>query len=407
MDRQEYWEEDNLLIQVGMLGGFSIRIGETVIKDTSSRSSQLWSLLEYLIAFRHKTISPEEIYEALWGEDEIENPASALKNLVYRVRTVFTKAKIPFAKKIITYAGGTYRWNNSIPCVVDVEEFEELQKKAGSLAQPTELRIENYLRAIDLYQGDFLTASGFKSWIMPVSSYYKSVYFRCVFEVLQLLEKEDRFREMETICRKALMVDQFEETAHQYLILSLVRQGQQSQAVAHYKLVTDLFMRELGVQPSASLRSFYRETAKTINSVEIDVGIIQQDLRETESGEGAFYCEYDIFKNVYQILARTATRIGQSIYVALFTVTDSKGGMPDKGLRKKAMEGLFRVIQVSTRRCDVFARFSASQYVVILPTTSMENCDIVKKRIFDTYKEFFPLPDVKLHAAIQMMDLDG
>ncbi|MDR2909583.1 MAG: SARP family transcriptional regulator [Oscillospiraceae bacterium] len=399
---KENWND--LLIQVNMFGGLSIRVGEVTIKDSSSRSYQLWNLLEYLIAFRHKTISPEEMYDALWSEDDIENPASALKNLVYRIRSVFGGYDVPFAKSIISYSGGTYQWNNNIPCIVDIEEFEALHKKASNPSQPLEFRIDNYLSAIELYRGDFLAASNYKNWVVPVSSYYKSMYFKCVYEVLRLLAEQERFAEVEMICQKALMVDQFEETAHKYLILSLSRQGQQSRAIAHYKFVSDLFLRELGVLPSASLRNLYRQIAKTVNSVEIDIGIIQQDLRETESAEGAFYCEYEVFKNIYQVLARTAPRIGQSIFVALFTLTDEKGGMPDAELRKKAMDGLFRVMQVSTRRCDVFARFSASQYVLLLPTTSIENCDLVLKRIARMYKQNFRVGGIEMHTNIQPLD---
>jgi PleD family two-component response regulator len=78
--------------------------------------------------------------------------------------------------------------------------------------------------------------------------------------------------------------------------------------------------------------------------------------------------------------------------------------MPETEQRKKAMDGLFRVIQVSTRRCDVFARFSASQYVLLLPTTSIENCDLVLKRISRMYKQNFRVAGIDMHTKIQPLE---
>lgn len=388
-------------IKIQMFGGFTVSVGDIVIKDSSVRSFQLWNLLEYLITFRNRTISQEELVQALWSEDEIDNPASALKNLAYRVRTVFSNQGIPFAKKIIMLSKGGYQWNNALNSVVDIEQFEELHKKASNASNPMESRIDCYIQAISLYKGDFLPSSAHRAWVVPVNSYYRSMYFRCVNEVLLLLEEQERFHDIEMICNRALIIDQFEENVHKYLILSLSRQGQQSKAISYFTYVTDLFMRELGVKPSPSLRDLYRQISKTTHSVEIDIGIIQQDLKETEAKDGAFYCEYEVFKNIYQVQARAAPRAGRQIFVGLLTITDPQGAAPEAEMRKQAMNSLFEMIQSSTRRCDVFARFSATQYVLILPTTSMENSEMVMARIVRQYQQDNRLGSIEIHTKIQ------
>ena len=48
-------------------------------------------LLIYLLIHREHPVSVRELSEALWREDEIENPAGALKNLMYRLRTIMKK----------------------------------------------------------------------------------------------------------------------------------------------------------------------------------------------------------------------------------------------------------------------------------------------------------------------------
>lgn len=395
---------DGSPVNISMFGGLSIQVGEVVIKNSSSRSYQLWNLLEYLIAFRHKAISTSEMYDALWDEDEVENPASALKNLVYRIRSVFSNYDLPFSKSVVTYVGGTYQWNSAIPCTVDIEVFESLYERASNTSLPQEMRIETYRQAIELYKGDFLASSNYKNWAVPVSSYYKSIYFKCVAEILRLLCEQERYGEAEEICQKALIVDQLEEVVHEYLILALSKQGQQAKAISHYKHAAGLFLNELGVHPSASLRNLYRQIAKSLQSVEIDIGIIQQDLKEIAPPEGAFYCEYETFKSIYQVLAREAPRTGQSIYVVLFTLTDQAGEMPDPEVRKQAMDGLYRAIQTNTRQCDVFARFSGSQYVLLLATNSLENCNTATGRIRKMLADSLRTSELEIHTTVKPLE---
>ncbi len=396
--------DNNDVVQVTMFGGFKIESGGETIQDTAARTHQLWHLIEYLVAFRHKTISQDELIEVLWPDDNIENPSNALKNLAYRIRSLFSSQNLPHARDMVTFNRGCYQWNNALSTYVDVEEFEELYRQASSADLSTDQKIKKYIAAIDIYKGDFLPGSCFESWVVPISSYYRSMYFKCVYAVLAMLSELERYTEVEMICKKALIIDQFEENAHKYLINSMIKQGMQTQAVAHYSFVTDLFFRELGVNPSASMRELYREIIKTTHDVETDIDTVKEDLREAENSTGAFYCEYEVFKNLYRLEARTVARSGQSIFISLLTVTSPGGAMLDVKLQSKAMDGLFDVIKNSLRKGDVFSRFSATQYVLMLPTLTFENCEMVMDRIVKRYKQAYRSKSVEVFAKVQPLN---
>lgn len=398
----DYPNGEGQLVRIDMLGGFQITVGDVVIKNSSSRSYQLWNLMEYLIAFRHKTISTAEMYDALWDEDGVDNPASALKNLVYRIRTVFSEHGVPFAKNVVTYVGGTYQWNNEIPCVVDIERFEGLFKRAQNTAHSVETRIEHYQEAINLYKGNFLSSSKYRNWTVPVVSYYKSMYFRCVNEAIKLLSEQGRYDRVETICQKALIIDIYEESVHEQLIIALYRQGHQSEAINHYKHVDELFMRELGVRLSASLRNHYRQITKGDQNIEMDVDVLHQDLRESHPGDGAFYCGYDTFKSICHLLSRLVPRDDRSVFLVLLTATGKDTEKND--VLKRLMDALFGVVQKHTRRCDVFARFSASQFVLLLPSTSMDGAQVAINRVIKAYKQAAKTTDTELISKLQIFE---
>ena len=143
-------------VRITMLGGFSLTVAGSTINDSSSRARQLWNLLEYLITFRNRDISHEELISALWPDNRIDNPANALKNLIYRIRSDLAENRVPDSMDFILYKRGTYSYNNSLPTLVDTEEFERLIRTAGNLSLPPEERISLYQAALKLYTGDFL-----------------------------------------------------------------------------------------------------------------------------------------------------------------------------------------------------------------------------------------------------------
>lgn len=391
-------------IQVQMFGEFKMTIGDKVLSDSDNHSQQMWNLLEYLIAYRNETISSQNLIEALWTEDKSNNPANALKNLVYRIRNMFTKSGIPFGRDLICYSQNTYSWNNQFVCELDTEKFQTLCMQASSLQLHADIRMELYLRAFALYQGDFLPGSSYRAWAVPFINTYRSLYFKSLYEAAELLTIYQRYEDLETICRKAVEIDRFEERAHQYLIESLVKQGKQSQALAHYNALTDLFYRELGVSVSQQVRSLYREIVKTINSVETDLSVIKEDLSEHEKAQGAFFCEYEIFKCMYRVEARTASRAGQSIFIALLTLTDHKDEIPEAAALSKAMDQLLQSACQSLRKGDIVSRFSATQYVLMLPTLTYENCQRVLSRIVKRFKLHCRSKEIKLHTTLQPLE---
>ena len=391
-------------IKIQMLGGFQITIGDIVIKDTDNHSQQMWNLLEYLIVFRNQVISPKSLEDTLWPGEKSNNPSNALKNLVYRIRTMFAGYGIPFAKELICYHENTYHWNNHFACEIDIEQFSSLCARAADAGQHYETRIALYLSAFELYRGNFLPNSSYREWVVTLMNDYSRLYFRSLYDACGLLSASNQFDTIEALCKSAIEFDPFEECAHQYLIEALIRQGKQSQALDHYNELTELFYRELGVSLSESVRSLYREIVKTVNSVQTDLSVIKEDLCEQEAAPGAFYCAYEIFKCLYRVEARTATRTGQSIFIALLTLTDRKNQVPELPLLSAAMDQLLESVQLSLRKGDVVSRFSATQYVLMLPTLTYENGRMVLSRIEKRFKQDFRGKEIKLHTALQPLD---
>ena len=391
------------VIYINMLGEFAIRVGDKVISDTSNHSKKMWNVLEYLITFRKKEISQKELVVLLWEEDGSTNPNGALKTLMHRVRNLLKELDAD-DMKFIVQSRGTYAWNNALPCIIDADEFDRLYKEGLAVTDDEDLRLAKFRKAISLYKADFLPKTSHEAWVIPIASYYHTTYLKLVHETIELLIKRQDFEDVANICWHAITIDRFDEEFHYQLIYALYRSGNQHAALKQYSTTTDLFFEKFGITPSEKLKSLYKEIVKTSKAIETDLNAINNNLREPQTHAGAYYCEYEVFKDIYRLEARSAERNGKSIYLCLMTITSPTGGQPALNNLNPAMDRLKNCIFNSLRSSDVFSRYSVSQYILMLPTASYESCESVLKRITGEFEKSNKNEYVILQYKLQPLD---
>lgn len=384
-------------IFINMLGRFSIQRGEYVLSQASGRTKQVWLLIEYLIAHRNVHTAVDRLIEILWSDsDSCTDPMNALKNLVYRARDLLKKELHDDVTNFIVYSQGAYLWNPELNCVVDVEQMECLVKQASVHQLPRDRQLRLYQDALQYYKGDFLPDSSYASWVVTEGTYLTSVYLECIQRICAYYEETQEYAEIISLCENAITLVPFEETLHKTLTYAYISTGQNNKALRHYHYVTDLFYRELGVDISGSLREMYRQITKSINQVELDLSVIKEDLQEAIADKTAYYCDYEIFKNLYRIHARCLQRTGQSIFVALMSLMDKDGSMV-KGSKAVPAVNMFKdVILGSLRKGDTVSLYSSSQFIIMLPLINFENAELVMHRIIQRFEATYKKKDLKI-----------
>ena len=88
---------------------------------------------------------------------------------------------------------------------------------------------------------------------------------------------------------------------------------------------------------------------------------------------------------MYRLQARSIARTGQSVHIALLTVRDLQGDIPDTRLLQKVMTTLREVVLDSLRKGDVVSAYSANQLVLMLPMTTYENGEMILRRILAAF----------------------
>lgn len=375
-------------IKIHTLGEFSISYGDVTISDYDNRSKKIWLLLEFLISFHSKEISLSALIDLLWPEESSSiDPENALKTILHRTRALLDTLNYK-ENKLIIRRRDTIAWNNEIPFEIDAELFEEYCMTASASDICDEKKIYYYNLAFQLYRGDYLTKSSDETWAIPLTTYYHSLYLKSIYELVEILLRYTRFHDIITYCSAASIIDPCDEKIHYYLILALYRTGKHNAALEQYQHVIDMLYNDFGLNPSKELISLYTEIMNEERAPEMDLNLIQENLKEENAQKKAYYCNTVIFKNLYQIESRSIARSGLSVYLCLITLTSKDPS--NKQSLPNAMAKMHNVISSSLRCGDVFTRYSVNQYLIMLPTANYENCIKIGERILKSYDKMKP-----------------
>lgn len=278
--------EDKPTIYIKTLGGFSLRVGDKEITDNSNQSKKPWCLLEYLVVFQKKSISPGELINIVWADDPGVNPGGALKTLMFRSRKLLEPLGIP-PQKLLVQQRGSYCWTQDYLSVLDIDQFESICTRVLNHDMDEDEALNLCLEGLELYKGDFLPKSEYESWVIPISTYYHSLYQKLVYKTVELLTKKEDFSRITSICQTAVGIEPFDEEFHYHLVYSLYRDGHTSQAIEEYNHTLDLFYNEFSISPSDHLR-IYTNPSAARNRVSIQTWIPSRRRLRRKPQEGLF-----------------------------------------------------------------------------------------------------------------------
>ncbi len=373
------------IIKIYMLGRFAFEYNDKIVLEDTGNIHKVWELLGYLVANRNKAMTQEELIHLLCGDDRSREPSKAVKNLVYRARKLLAGSGLPEDNYIIQKFG-VYRWNNDIPVQVDIEAFEEVYEKAVN-AESEDDAVKYCYDIVDMYCGKFVPCSKKGTWADGHSEYYQEMFRESVICILEIIQDRQNWSEIVKISRKAIKFESSNEDIYKIYINALIQLGMHKEALSAYDDITNKIYNFLGTNPSNALRELYREIKKTLKNVEQDIRVIKSELEEHERIDGCYFCQYEIFKDIYRFVARQGRRSGEPMYIMLCTLTDNKNETPEVKELSNAMDWLRTCIDRTLRKGDAFARYSSSQYVLLLPSVNYDNGRKIANRVKNAYKK--------------------
>jgi len=392
-------------LQVTMLGTFSLRLGDQVIDDRNNRMRKVWLLLAYLIYSRNTSMTQDRYLSLLQGagSDDSADPNGRLKAMFYRARTMLNQLGTDAGHDLIIRKNGTYAWNTDIPLTLDVEEFERLCQAAAA-ADNEDSRLALYQQALQLYKGDFLPKLSMEPWVMPISAYYHQMYLDAAEQTLSLLENREQWAPAAQLCEQALQIEPYSEALFYHLMQSRLKLNDRAGVIRAYEDMSELLFSTFGVMPSDECRALYREASREVGAPTVPVASVRDQLREPPGSKGAMFCEFDFFKLLYQVQARSILRSGDTIHIALFSLHALGSKALSRRSLDRAMDNLQELMCGALRQGDIITRCSVSQLIVMLPQANYEDSCKVCQRILRAFSRQYPHSPVDIHFSVQPLE---
>lgn len=387
-------------IKMHLFGKFSLEYGERYLDEETLHSNKLTKLLVYILINRETVLPHQSLLEVLENDDS-QNPENVLKNLMYRMRKVLA---VLGDEKFICTSTGAYKWNPNILVETDYEKFEENVKELHKETQK-EKKKELCNAILEGYKTNVSKKVALETWMLPKAVWYQTSYMEAVDVLCGILEEEKEWQEIELICNRAMEVDTFDEHIHCWLLKSMHGQRKYDQVFAQYEKSKKIFYESMGVQIPESVQKVFKTMLKDIGNETKDITKLLEEMRETEKLNGAFVCDYHVFRQIYRIEVRRSERIGIAEHMLCFTIrkknNQNNQTMFLDNAEAEGMEALELTLRCCLRAGDVIARYSPVQFAVLLPMCSYESGIMVAGRIQDYFKKMIGKKGIELTWELQ------
>ncbi len=383
-----------------MFGDFRLTIGDISITSKVQQAKKPWTILEYLVYYHNREIPSDELVGIIWSEDNNVNPANALKTLIFRTRKLLEPFNCP-TQQLISQNRGSYCWNPEVDLSLDTSEFEGFYQQSCQPGLTESRQLELLLQALALYKGDFLPKAAWEPWVIPISRHYHNLFVHAAMQAIELLLRNEQWDSIIRLCRHAITVEAYNEDFQYHLIYALFCSGHQRKALEQYRVMVDSFYNEFAITPSKRMTDLYKLIQDREHGINTDLSLIQKSMQEEQKLLGAYFCEFTVFRDIYQLERRAIARTGDSIFLGLLTLSQEDGSLPKASVLARAMGHLGNAATASLRHGDVYTRYSVSQYMILLPSASYENGEMVMQRIIRNYKKAYLRKDLVIHYSLQ------
>ena len=385
MEEMERIEEKDV-IRFELLGSFSYSAPKKAGKKTLS-------LLQYLIINHSRNISVEELIEVFWTENNSSDPANALRNMLFKIRNLL-RDMFPEQTDLLQTLQGCYGWNPGIRIELDTERFEKACLEARQ-CDGRKTALELLRQATSLYRGNLLLGND-SEWVTVPRQYYKTLYLDACKAMLPILEAEEEWMEMVSVCSQAYQIDPYMEEFTSYQMRAFITIGQPEQAAERYEALRRRMLKELGISPSERAEQLYTLALGLRRESRGDNRDIFRLVCEGNSNKCAFFCSFGMFQNIVALERRHIARSGQTSTLVIVSIGED--AVPTTDTRR-----LERILKEGLRTGDPVARLTAGSYILMLTGTDTENAQIVISRLDCTFHKTYRHSGAQLSFQISAL----
>lgn len=382
-------------LHIRFFNEFSITSQHYEYAPSAHNSTQLTLLISYLVANQDTKVPKDVLMSMLWPDEKEKCPVGALRNLVYRARKELQHLHPDQDIDYIKFTQDAYYWTPDLYCKTDIFDFENYDQLARHESDP-ERQFRYYSRMQKLYTGEFLSNHTSIEWVQYRSTYYKNMYINCTLNMCEYLHENERYDELVSLCDQSIILYPEDERFYRHKLLAYLGMNVVKTALEYYRYTLDFFSSKYGTDISDSLRNIHQEILTRMPDRSLDINELETTLSTSNEQGETFYCNFDTFRNIFQLNLRSVQRAKEKYYLLLLTIKPDGNKRPDTVKIKQIMDDFHHLLAKNLRKNDVFTRTALAQYSVLLTVALEPDIEMIISRIREGFLEIRSNPNVTL-----------
>jgi predicted ATPase/DNA-binding SARP family transcriptional activator/DNA-binding CsgD family transcriptional regulator len=238
-------------LRVKLLGGFSVSVGDRVVKQDEWRLKKASALVKLLALAPGHRLHREQIMDLLWPDSGTKAASNSLRKTLHVARGALDPE-----------AGSRYlaREEDSLVLCpsddlwVDIDAFERASATAHRSRDPAA-----YRAALELYAGELLPENRYEVWAEEKRGELRRLYLDSVVGLARSYEERDDLGGSVETFQAAVTEEPTLEEAHAGLMRLYALLGRGGQALSQYQRLRDILSGQLAAEPSSATRSLYED----------------------------------------------------------------------------------------------------------------------------------------------------
>jgi DNA-binding SARP family transcriptional activator len=243
-------------LRIGLLGGFSVTVGNRKVDENAWRLRKAASLVKLLALASGHRLHRERAMDLLWPELGLRAASNNLRQALHVARRKLHPDP-QIASRYLSLSGEQLVMCPQGQLWVDVEAFEEAAYTARSSKDPAA-----YRAAIELYSGELLPEDRYEEWAESRRQELRRTFLSLLVELAGLYEErgEDAVPAIQAL-QRVLAEEPTNEEAHAGLMRLYASSGRSGEALRQYVRLSEALSSGLGMEPSTSTRALREEIA--------------------------------------------------------------------------------------------------------------------------------------------------
>ncbi|HXF83087.1 MAG TPA: BTAD domain-containing putative transcriptional regulator [bacterium] len=248
-------------LRLSLLGRFEVLSNGKPIPDAAWRTQKVKTLLKFLLLHRSRSVSHDEIIEALWPGVDPRAGEVRLKGAVKILRQTLEPLLEGRRSTFIVRSGSGFRFEAAGRCWIDLEEYDRLlgaarnHEAAGRLAEA----VTALEQAAALYRGDLLEEDRYADWPAAERERRREIQIAVLETLADLHARRRDYRRALDAIQRVLALDRLREPAYRLLMQYALARGDRQAAIRAYLTCEQSLREELGVGPQPETVALYAQ----------------------------------------------------------------------------------------------------------------------------------------------------